>query len=73
MFFGSFSKGDRDMGKKMIVKVMIDLENQKLGVSKVQLSSNTNIKKLLPMGGATFLSMVFQQLSDQYKEKAKLN
>lgn len=61
------------MGKKMIVKVMIDLENQKLGVSKVQLSSNTNIKKLLPMGGATFLSMVFQQLSDQYKEKAKLN
>ena len=55
----------------MIVKVVIDLENQEIGVSEVKLSSNTNIKKLIPEGGAKFLSLVFKQLSEQYELKAR--
>lgn len=57
--------------KKMTVKIEIDLENQQFGVTEVK--TNTNIQKLLHMGGAEFLSMIFDELSKAYKKKAKLD
>ena len=59
------------MKKKMIVKVIIDLENKELGV--VEVKTDTNIKELMHLGGSEFLSLVFKQLADRYAQKAKHN
>lgn len=50
----------------MIVTVSIDIDTQESGVIEVR--GPKNFSKLMPMGGALFLSMIFKQLSERYKQ-----
>lgn len=52
---------------KMIIKILVDLENEQLGV--IEVSANKDIGSLKK--GTEFLALVFQQLADQYGKRAK--
>lgn len=56
-----------NMKKKMILKVVIDLDKQEYGVTEATVSSNTNVKELKL--GPEFVALVFEGLAKRYRQK----